>query len=66
MDSPHGRHADHDATRTPSEAELRALMEQSPQDVEAGHAVTLADVLAELDRVADQIEARRRACRAGP
>ena len=64
MDSPHDRHADHDAPRTPSEAELRALMEQSAQDVEAGHTVPLADVLTELEGVANRIEARRRARRA--
>jgi hypothetical protein len=64
MDSPHDRHADQDASRTPSEAELRAMMEQSARDVEAGHIVPLADVLAELDGVADRIEDRRRARRA--
>jgi hypothetical protein len=64
MDSPHDRQADHDTPVTPTEAELRALMEQSARDVEAGHIVPLADVLAELDGVADRIEARRRARRA--
>lgn len=63
MDSPHARHTDHDASRRPNEAELLAVMDQSTRDVEAGHTVPLADVLAELDAVADQIEARRRARR---
>ena len=39
-------------------------MEQSDRDVAAGLTVPLADVLAELESVADRIEARRRARRA--
>jgi len=45
---------------TPSEAELLAAMEKSARDVAAGRTVPLADVLAELDEVADRIEARLR------
>jgi hypothetical protein len=46
----------------PTEAELRAAMVASAEDVAAGRTVPLADVLAELDEVADRIEARLRAC----
>lgn len=49
------------APSTPSEAELRAAMEESAQDVAAGRIVPLADVLPELDDAADRIEARLRA-----
>jgi len=57
MDSPHDRQTGH---AMPSEAELRAAMEQSDRDVAAGLTVPLADVLTELDGVANRIEARRR------
>ena len=50
----------HDEPGMPSEAELRAVMEQSDRDVDAGLTVPLVDVLAELDGVADRIEPRRR------
>lgn len=59
MDSPHDRQANHDAPRTPSEAETRAVMDQSTRDVAAGHTVPFAHVLADLDGVADRVEARR-------
>lgn len=61
MDSPHDIHRDDDAPPTPSEAELRAVMEQSHREVAAGLTVPLAEVLAELDAAADRMEARRRA-----
>jgi hypothetical protein len=64
MDKPHDRRADHDAARTPGEAELLAVMEQSARDSEGERTVPLADVLAELDGAADRIEARRGARRA--
>jgi hypothetical protein len=64
MDHPHDHQTDHNAPPMPSEAQLRAMMEQSDADVAAGRTVPVADVLAELDSVADQIEARRRARRA--
>ena len=64
MDSPNDHKADRDAPATPSEAHLRAAMEQSERDVAAGHTAPLADVLAELDAVVDRIESRRRTRRA--
>src|SRR5271165_2786317 len=60
MDSPHDRQTGHAMPAMPSEAELRAAMEQSDRDVAAGLTVPLADVLTELDGVANRIEARRR------
>jgi hypothetical protein len=47
----------------PTETELRAMMEQSARDVAGDRTVPLTDVLAELDAVADRIEAQRRARR---
>jgi hypothetical protein len=41
----------------PREAELLALMEQSDSDVADGRTVTLLEVLAELDELADSMEA---------
>jgi hypothetical protein len=64
MDRPHDHIADYDVPAMPSEAELRAAMEESERDVAAGRTVPLADVLAELDDVTKRIEARRRARRA--
>jgi hypothetical protein len=64
MDRPHDHRADHDAPGTPSEDQLSAAMEESDRDVAAGRTVPLADVLAELDEVANRMEARRRARRA--
>lgn len=61
MDHPHDVQPDHDAAPMPTEAELRAAMEESARDVAAGRTVPLADVLAELDQAADRIEARLRA-----
>jgi hypothetical protein len=61
MDSPHNHRVHDDRPSMPSEAQLRAAMEQSDRDVAAGRTVPLADVLAELDGVANRIEARRRA-----
>jgi hypothetical protein len=61
MDHPRDHKADHDAPPMPSEAQLRAMMEQSDADVAAGRTVRVADVLAELDSVADQIEVCPRA-----
>jgi hypothetical protein len=59
MDNPHDHRTNH-PTR-PGEAELLAIMEQSDRDVASGQIVPLADVLAELDEVIDEIEARRSA-----
>jgi hypothetical protein len=61
MDCPHDHRTDYDAPAVPSEAELRAAMEESDRDAEAGRSVPVADFLAELDDVASRIEARRRA-----
>lgn len=61
MDNPHDHPTDYNAPPLPSEAELRAVMEQGDRDMLAGLTIPLADVLAELDGVAHQIEARRRA-----
>lgn len=58
MDSPHDRQLVDDTPAMPSEAELRAVMEQSDRDVASGRIVPLSDVLAELDSVAERIEAR--------
>ena len=60
MDHPRDHKIDHDAPPMPSEAQLRAMMEQSDADVAAGRTVPVADVLAELDAVVGRIEARRR------
>jgi hypothetical protein len=64
MDRPHDHQANHDAPSMPSEAQLRAAMDESDRDVAAERTVPLEDVLAELDDVANRIEARRRARRA--
>lgn len=64
MDNPHDHRTDDDAPATPSEAHLLAVMEQSDRDLAAALTVPLADVLAELEGVAKEIEARRRARRA--
>jgi hypothetical protein len=63
MDTPHDRHPAYDWPPMPTEAELRAAMEESERDVAAGRTVPLADALAELDELADQSEARGRAGR---
>lgn len=64
MDKPYDHRTDDDAPAMPGEAQLLAVMEQSDADLAAGLTVPLADVLAELDAVAKEIEARRRARRA--
>jgi len=61
MDRPYDVSPDETAPPMPSEADLRAAMAESAQDVAAGLTVPLANVLAELDEVADRIEARLRA-----
>jgi hypothetical protein len=53
-----------DTPPPPTEAELRAAMDQSDEDVAAGLTVPLAEILSELDDVADQMETRRRTRRA--
>jgi hypothetical protein len=63
MDRPHDHRTDYDAPAMPSDAELRAAMEESDRDAAAGRTVPVADFLAELDDVANRIEARRRASR---
>ena len=64
MDNPRDRRADDDVPAMPNEAELLAVMEQSDRDLAAGLTVPLADVLAELDDVAKDLEICRRARRA--
>ncbi len=64
MDNPRDHRTDDDVPAMPGEAELLAVMEQSDRDLAAGLTVPLADVLAELDGVAREIEVRRRARRA--
>jgi len=64
MDKPHDHRIDDDAPAMPGEAQLLSVMAQSDADLAAGRTVPLADVLAELDAVAQEIEARRRARRA--
>jgi hypothetical protein len=64
MDTPLNRHPPDDAPPMPTEAELRAAMEESERDVAAARTVSLAEVLAELDECADRIETRRRTRRA--
>ena len=64
MDNPLDHKPDSAASFLPGEARLRAVMEQSDHDLVSGLTVPLADVLAELDAVANEIEARRRARRA--
>jgi len=59
MNNPRDRPANYEAPGMPGETELLAAMEDSEQDVAAGRTVPLADVLAELDALADRIEARR-------
>jgi hypothetical protein len=63
MDRPQDHQADHDAPGMPSESQLRAAIEESDRDVAAGRTVPLADVLAELDGIANRLEVRRRARR---
>ncbi len=63
-DRPRNRRPTPDTPPTPTEAELRAAMDQSEQDVAARLTVTLAEILAELDEVADRMETRRRTRRA--
>jgi hypothetical protein len=60
MDSPRDYRVHDDGPSMPSEARLRAAMEQSDRDVASGWTVPLADVLAELDGVANRIEVRCR------
>ena len=59
MDAPH----DHQPDRPTSakEAELLDTMEQSDRDVTSGLIVPMDEVLAELDEVIEEIEARRHA-----
>jgi len=64
MDNPPDRQKGDDAPAMPEEAQLRTVMEQSDADLAVGLTVPLADVLAELNDVAQTIEVRRRARRA--
>jgi len=64
MDNPHDHKTGDDAPAMPDEAQLRAVMDQSDANLAGALTVPLADVLAELDGVAQQIEVRRRARRA--
>jgi hypothetical protein len=61
MNRPYDAPPDEAAPPMPTEADLRAAMAESAQDVAAGRTVPLAAVLADLDAVADRIEARTRA-----
>lgn len=63
MDNPRDHRTDHDLPAMPDEAQLLAVMEQSDRDLAAGQTVPLADVLAELDDIAKEIEICRRARR---
>ena len=64
VDNPRDHRTDDDVPAMPSEAQLLAAMEQSDRDLAEGHTVPLADVLAELDEVAREIEVCRRVRRA--
>ncbi len=64
MDTRHDRKAGEDPPPTATEAELRAAIDQSDRDVEAGLTVSLEEVLADLDDSLARMEARRRARRA--
>jgi hypothetical protein len=66
MDSRHDHRPDDDldAPPMPTEAELRAMMDESDADVAAGRTVPLAEVLSDLDAAIERIEVRRRARRA--
>jgi hypothetical protein len=64
MDKPHDHRTDGDVPALLGEARLLAVMEQSDADLAAGLTVPLADALAELDAVAQEIEVHRRARRA--
>jgi hypothetical protein len=58
MDQPHDQH-ENATPPMPDETELLAVMDESDRDVASGRTVPLADVLAELDRIASETEARR-------
>jgi hypothetical protein len=60
MDRQHDRQSESDALDMPGEAGLRTVLDESDRDIAAGRTVALADVLAELDLVASETEARRR------
>jgi hypothetical protein len=60
MDSSQDGPPTRNAPISPGEAKLRAVMEQSDHDVAGGQSVDLTDVLADLDGIADRIEARGR------
>lgn len=57
MDNPHEHRTAHSTPAMQRWSELRAIMEQSDRDLASGQTVPLADVLAELDDVAKEIEA---------
>ncbi len=59
MDQTPRNRPDDDGPPTPSEAELRAAMDESDRDLAAGHTVPLQDVLRELESLAERMEARR-------
>jgi hypothetical protein len=61
MDNEHDHRTRHPKPMKRSEAELLAMMEQADRDVASGQTVPLADVLAEMDGVIEEIEANRRA-----
>ena len=60
MDAPHDRETGDASPSMTDEARLLALMAASERDTAAGLTVPLADVLADLDRIATEIEARHR------
>ncbi|HET6238525.1 MAG TPA: hypothetical protein VFE41_26740 [Acetobacteraceae bacterium] len=61
MDHARDHRTGDDAPAAPGESQLLAIMEQSDRDLAAGQTVPLAEVLAELDDVAKEIEISRRA-----
>ena len=61
MDNPRpGNHQDDENPPMPTEAELRAMMEQSDLDSRTSRGVPVGDVLAKLETAAKRIEARIR------
>ena len=64
VDDPRNHRTDDDVPAIPGEAQLLTAVEQSDQDLAAVETVPLADVLAELDEVAREIEVCRRVSQA--
>ena len=62
MDRPFHDPAANTTPSMPDVADLRVMMDQGASDVAAGLTAPLAAVLAELDELADRIQARLHAC----